>query len=66
MSHLLAQPQQKLQLDYKTDITQNRHKIELYGSPTTKELKKTQSSRQVAGAEMWRHETMIPRPCVVD
>ena len=31
---------------------QNCQKIELYGSPTTKELKKKHSSRQVAGAEM--------------
>ena len=28
---------QKLQLNYKTTITQNRQKIELYRSPTTKE-----------------------------
>ena len=40
-AHVLAQPLQKLQLDYKTNITQNHQKIELYGSPTTKELKKS-------------------------
>ena len=34
-----AQPQQKLQLHYKTTITQNCQKIESYGSPTTKKLK---------------------------
>ena len=39
MAHLLAQPQQKLQLDYKKNISQNHQKIKLYGSPTTKELK---------------------------
>ena len=42
---LLTQPQQKLQLDYKTNITQNPQKIQLYGSLTTKELKKPHSSR---------------------
>ena len=38
-AYLHAQPQQKLQLDYKTNITQNHQKIELYGSLTTKDLK---------------------------
>ena len=52
---LLAQLQKKLQLDYKTNITQKHHKIELKGSPTTKELKKPHSSRWVEGAEMCRH-----------
>ena len=51
MAHLLAEPQQKLQLDYKTTITQNHQKIELYGSSTTKELKKSYSSRWVGGEE---------------
>ena len=39
---------------------QNFQKIELYGSPTTKELKKTHSSRPVGGAEMssWGAENM--------
>ena len=32
-------------------INQNCQKIELYGSPTTKELKKKHSSRLVGGAE---------------
>ena len=35
----------------KTNNNQNCQKIELYGSPTTKELKKKYSSRQVGGAE---------------
>ena len=51
MARLLAQPQQTLQLDYRTAVTQNHQKIKLYGSPTTKELKKSHSSRQVGGAE---------------
>ena len=36
----------------KTKNNQNRQKIKLYGSPTTKELQKKQSSRQRGGAEM--------------
>ena len=39
MAHLLTQPKQKLQLNYKTIITQNHQKIEHYGSPTTRGLK---------------------------
>ena len=35
----------------KTKNTQNCRKIKLYGSPTTKELKKKHSSRPVGGAE---------------
>ena len=35
----------------KTKTNQNCQKIELYGSPTTKELKKKHSSRQVGGVE---------------
>ena len=35
----------------KTKGNQNCQKIELYGSPTTKELKKKHSSRPVGGAE---------------
>ena len=50
---LLIQLQQKLQLDYKTNITQVCQKIELYGSPTTKDLKKPHSSRRLGWAEMW-------------
>ena len=37
----------------KTNNTQNHQKIKLYGSPTTKDLKKPHSSRQVGGAESW-------------
>ena len=51
-AHLLTQPQQKLQLNYKTTITQNCQKIKLYGHPKIKELKKSHSSRPVGGAEM--------------
>ena len=74
-AYLHAQSQQKLQLDYKTNITQNSQKIELYESPTTKGLKKSHSSRQVGGAEMktrrdvQRHgdaEQVAPPPRVVD
>ena len=36
----------------KTKNNQNCQKIELYGSPTTKELKKKHSSRLVGGAEI--------------
>ena len=71
-AHLLVQPQQKLQLDYKTNI-QNHQKIKLYGSLTTKALKKPHSSRQVGGAETcreaWRPrdaEQMVPYPRVID
>ena len=35
----------------KTKNNQNSQKIELYGSPTTKELKKKHSSRPVGGEE---------------
>ena len=52
MLRFLVQPQKKkLQLDLKTNDTQNHQKIELYGSPTTKDLKKPHSSRQVGGEE---------------
>ena len=51
---LLMQPQKELQIDLKTSNTQNHQKTELYGSPTTKDLKKPHSSRQVGGAESWR------------
>ena len=70
MAHLLAQPQQKLQLDYKTRITQNCQKIELYGSPITKGLKKPHLSMRVGGAEgrdVWRGRTGGPTPmCMVE
>ena len=52
MAHLFAQPQQKLQLNSKTTITQSYQKIKLYGSLTTRELKKSHSSRQVE-LELW-------------
>ena len=45
----------KLQLNYRTNITQNCQKIELYGTLTTKELKKPHSSRRVGGTEIRRH-----------
>ena len=54
MLRLLTQLQQKLQVGYKTNITQIHQKIELYGSPTTKDLKKPHSSRRVGEAEMWK------------
>ena len=54
MAGLLSQPQEKSQLGYKTNTTQNHQKIELYGSQTTKELKKPHSSRWVRQAVMWR------------
>ena len=37
-----------------TNNSQNCQKIELYGSPTTKDLKKPYSSRWAGGAEMQR------------
>ena len=54
MLHFLMQPQTKLQLNPKTNNTQTCQKIELYGSLTTKDLKKPHSFRWVEGAEMWR------------
>ena len=71
MPHLLAQLWKKLQLDYKTNIVQKHKKIELCGSLTTKELKKSHSSRWVGGveilivqrgAETWRHQEGDPTP----
>ena len=39
----------------KTKNTQNRQKIKLYGSPTTKELKKKQGGdRQLGGEDLWQ------------
>ena len=55
MARLCAQLQQKLQLDYKTNITLNLQKIKLCGSLTTKELKKPHSSRWEGGTGTWRH-----------
>ena len=54
MAHLLTKPQQKLQQNYKTNITQNHQKIEPYEYKTADKLKKSRSSRQVAGVETWR------------
>ena len=51
MLHLLAQPQKELQLNLKTNITQNRQKIDLYGSVTTKDLKKPRSFRWTGGVD---------------
>ena len=56
---LHAQLQQKLKLNYKTNITQICHKIELYGSLTTEDLKKPHSSRWVGGEETWRHREAL-------
>ena len=44
------QPQRELQLNIKTKNTQDSQKIELYGSPTAKDLKKLLSFRRVGGA----------------
>ena len=54
----------KLQLDYRTNITQNCQKIELYASLTAKELKKPHSSRWVGGVEIW--SGLAPHPRVMD
>ena len=45
----------KITAKYRTNITQNHEKIKIYGSPTTKELKKPHSSKQVGGTEGQRH-----------
>ena len=61
----------KLQLNYRTIITQNCQKIELYGSGTTKELKKPHSPRWIGGGKGWRlgkleaQNRPVPHPCVV-
>ena len=60
MACLLAQPQQKLQLNYKITTTQHSQKIKMYGSLAIKELKKSHSSRprrRGGGAETWRRGT---------
>ena len=54
MLHLLTQPQRELQLYHKTNNNQNCRKIKLYGSLTTKDLKKPQSCRQEGGVESQR------------
>ena len=55
---LLAQPKEGQQ-QFKNKNNQNRQKIELYGSPTTKETKKKHSFRPIGGAEMgsWAERT---------
>ena len=62
----------------KTKNTQNCQKIELYGGPTTKDLKKPNSSKWVGGVEtdsqdgedvVWRQqraEWVVPHSHVVD
>ena len=57
-----------LQLNYKTTITQNCQKIELYGSQTTKKLTKSHSSRRVGGQRCVdkRCGTAVPHPHMVD
>ena len=50
----LVQPQKELQLDMKTNNTQNHQEIRLYGSLTPKDLKKAHSFRWVGGAESQR------------
>ena len=54
MLHLLTQLRKELQLNLKTNNTQNCQKIKLYGSLTTKDLKKPHSSRRVGGEKMQR------------
>ena len=49
---LLAHITIRIPTNVKTKNNQNCQKIERYGSLTTKELKKKQSSRQVRGAEL--------------
>ena len=44
--------QKEIQLDLKTNNTQNWQKTKLYGNLTTEDLKKPHSSRQVGRAEM--------------
>ena len=51
LRHSLPHTTKRRTTNLKTKINQNCQKIELYGSPTTKELKKKHSSRLVGGAE---------------
>ena len=59
MTHCASLHNQKNNNNLKTKNNQNGQKIELYGSPTTKELKEIHSSRPVGGAEMgsWAERT---------
>ena len=50
---LLMQPRRGVQLHLQTN-NKNCQKSELYGSLTTKDLKKPHSSRQVGGEKLWR------------
>ena len=63
---LLAQPQKELQLDLKTSNVQNHRTIELYRSPTTKDLKKPHACRWVEGAETGRGQRGAPTRCATD
>ena len=55
----------ELQLNLKTNDNLNCQKIELYGSPTTKDLKKPHSSRWVGGMETWSLSREVRRHGVV-
>ena len=58
-----------LQLNYRTNVTHNCQKIELYGCLTTKELKKPHLSREVGeagGGDMEMQNGLVLNPCVVD
>ena len=61
---LLAQPKEGQQ-QFKLKNNQNWQKIELYASPTTKEIKKKHSSRPVGGAERTRHKAAAVIPSEV-
>ena len=64
MLRLCMQPQE-LQLNLKINNIQNCQKIKLYGSPTSKDLKKPHSSRRVGGAEKWSQGEEVRRHGVV-
>ena len=61
--HFASSHNQKKDKKFKTINNQNFQKIELYGSPTTKELKKKHSFRLVGGAEMgsWGRRGQVVR-----
>ena len=70
MLGLLVQPYKELQLDLKT-TSKTVKKIELYGSPTTKDLKKPHSPTRVGGAESQRQverhgDVVLCREAVVE
>ena len=44
----------RITTNLKTKNSQNCQKIELCGSPTTKDLKKTHSSRPIGRAQLWK------------